>query len=225
MNRLYSSIIKSIVIFFMILSINVAVTEMGYTQDGKGWDITEVKYSFSNSYSETDEYHQTLSFSPNENERIMILDFKIRASVDDPQAVKYLNTKLDELHDILKDETVYSFLPVSRPSGLKGKFKCFDLNNFSLKNTSGKTYSALWAAKPKSERLYFAGSDQLLAGRRPKPSNWENTVRYNNFFVGLLDVGNTVEVSLIYSIPKTLEPNNLLLDIEGGKKIKLGSSD
>jgi hypothetical protein len=202
------------------------------------WIITDAKMkSFSTSIY-TDEkvkFGQFMSkrytIIPEKDNSILLVDIEFIANIQDINAKKMMAERLEELQTYFSSRfTIYDaftkvigkiLLNQSDQLLLPKEYRFFDLSQITLSDTTnGKNYKSVWVDQPQGV-IALTEATCLIRGEQMKddPQYWHKTVQYPNGFLGLIEIRQKILVSLIFTVPKSINLENLMISIEDKKCI------
>jgi hypothetical protein len=210
-------------------------------KEQENWLIKDVKATIPS----TTDYEDDMKFSspkgkmihkivPDKGNRLIIVNFQVTALVSDPQAIEKLAKKCEDADKLLQSYDIEGFgtykilfggvlLSAEEQKALTGQYRLFDIMDTVLIDSSGNRYTAVWIDYPDSREVLFDIMGEGLNLEwliRPKdPEYWHQTLQFPKWFVGLLDIGQAVSVSLVYNLPSTVELDKLNLQFAGEKPV------
>jgi len=173
------------------------------------------------SYREQDQDWR-VEIKPDEGQRLAIVHFKLTALSADSGAIEKLISRRTPLAKVAPGVgKVLLLLDEEDRRKLTGKYRMFDMEELALIDQNGKRYRPRWAVYPSALHMFIKGTVVQCGGMRPEQRGWQEARKTNDTFTALLEVHNPVNVSLLFSIPKLEELEDLTLQIEADKPLAL----
>jgi hypothetical protein len=167
--------------------------------------------------------------------QLVRLTFKISALQPDPGAPKDLSARRREIEETLTHRLKHWRIPRNTEAQDLAEghvYRLFDMQDFVLLDSSGEQFTPIWCVSPiPSLTVVYGEEGKPASSFLPNPANlpdfWHATFRAtpgihglrSGLFVGLLEVGHAVDVSLLFEVPSGIRLQELRLQIEDGRPV------
>jgi hypothetical protein len=201
----------------------------------EAWSLEDVVVSttygghdISQSYSEPLGGAASFTIKPERMHRLVVLRCRLAAEVPDSDAV----ARLMKWRQALKAAEVVgpSEIPFSVVNQdkyvteedirkLGGSYRMFNMAEIALIDANGKRHEPLWCVGPHGSYQLIGDTGGLTNAENGSKAPWHKAYATNKTFTGLLEVGNTVELLLMFRIPTSVSLETLDLQIQSQPSI------
>lgn len=159
----------------------------------------------------------------------VLVSFNVKALSEDPKAIEKLSDRRKMLYEKISSEALAGsmakgsvLLKEEDQKELTGKYRLLDLEQMRLTDSTGDKQTSLWCHDPAPAFSMFGSLGNLEGYQRgADPPGCAATIKAANTFLGLIEVGDTLPVSLLFVIPKSLELEGLTMRVAGSDPLTL----
>lgn len=190
---------------------------------------------------ETPTLTHPFTIKPKAGNRLVVWEGKVTPVAEDPKAIEMLIARRKDVFNN-GDET-FQFLsgdgslsPEQRKN-LARKYRLFDMEKIVLTGPPGTSYKPRWCIAPEAEFTFIFApgvegdylekwmnrNPEMLtaAGRLAVRTNANRFMKTDGSFACLMEVDQTVAVSLLYEIPQSVQLESLQVVVDGGAPVAM----
>lgn len=161
-------------------------------------------------------------FKPDDHNWVLV-SFNVKALSEDPKAIEKLSVRRKMLYEKISSEALAGSMAKGSvqlkdedQKELTGKYRLLDLEQMRLTDATGDKQTSFWCHDPTASFSLFGPLGNLEGYERgADPPGCAATIKAANTFLGLIEVGETLPVSLLFVMPKSVELEGLAMRVAG----------
>ena len=170
----------------------------------------------------------TFSLKVREGHRLVVVGFKLTARVADPDAVKRLADRRDELaeeftgqHGEHADANEAFPLDEDVREKLTGEYRAFDMAELRLIDGDGGKHEPHWIIDAPGDAFQTVDGITFRTEATRDYSPWHAAVRSNRGFAGLLEADKPVDMAFVFIVPGEASLDDMKLALGHEKPVAL----